>query len=66
VRRGQRLLLSIRDDGIGFTPGETETSGLGLATIRERAEIMGATITIRSRPRRGTEIRVALTVARPA
>jgi PAS domain S-box-containing protein len=66
VRRGQRMLLTIRDDGIGFTPGETEPHGLGLATIRERAEIMGATITIRSRPRRGTEIRVALPIAKPA
>ena len=66
VRRGQRMLLSVRDDGIGFTPGETESRGLGLATIRERAEIMGATVTIRSRPRRGTEIRVVLPLAKQA
>ena len=40
---------------------------LGLATMRERAEIMGATLTIQSRPRRGTEVRVVLplTATRP-
>jgi PAS domain S-box-containing protein len=66
VHRGQRILLSVRDDGIGFTPGESETHGLGLATIRERAEIMGASVTIRSRPHRGTEVRVVLPIAKPA
>ncbi len=60
ARRGQRLALSIHDDGVGFTPGASEPHGLGLATMRERAEIMGATLTIRSRPRRGTEVRVVL------
>jgi signal transduction histidine kinase len=35
--------------------------------MRERAEIMGATLTIQSRPRRGTEVRVVLplTATRP-
>jgi PAS domain S-box-containing protein len=63
ARRGQRLLLSIHDDGIGFTPDSAEPRGIGLATMRERAEIMGASFTIRSRPQRGTEIRVALPLA---
>ncbi len=62
ARRGQRVLLTIHDDGVGFPPGEIETRGLGLATMRERAEIMGATLTIRSRPRRGTEVRVVLPI----
>jgi signal transduction histidine kinase len=58
ARRGQRMLLTIYDDGIGFTPSASEPHGLGLATMRERAEIMGATLTIRSRRPRGTEVRV--------
>jgi PAS domain S-box-containing protein len=60
ARRRQRLLLIIHDDGVGFSPKVPEAHGLGLVTMRERAEIMGATLTIRSRPRRGTEIRVTL------
>ena len=60
ARRGQAIVLTIRDDSVGFTPDTAETRGLGLVTMRQRAEIMGATLTIRSRPRRGTEIRVVL------
>jgi len=62
AKRGHRVLLTILDDGVGFTPASAETHGLGLATMRERAEILGASLTIRSRPRRGTEIRVVVPV----
>ena len=46
--------------GLGFT---FLLVSLGLVTMRERAEIMGAALTIRSRPRRGTEVRVVLPLA---
>jgi two-component system, NarL family, sensor histidine kinase NreB len=59
ARRGQRLVLTVHDDGLGFAAADP-TRGLGLATMRERAEIMGGTLTIRSRRRHGTEIRVVL------
>ena len=62
ARRGQRVLLTVLDDGVGFAPATAEAHGLGLATMRERAEIMGASLTIRSRARRGTEIRVVVPV----
>ncbi|MCC6767013.1 MAG: PAS domain S-box protein [Deltaproteobacteria bacterium] len=67
ARRGQRLLLTVHDDGVGFSPAgaESESRGLGLATMRERAEIMGAVFTIRSRPRGGTEVRVVLPIGAP-
>lgn len=60
VRRGHTIVLTVHDDGVGFTPSTVESRGLGLTTMRERAEIMGATLTIQSRPRRGTEVRVVL------
>jgi PAS domain S-box-containing protein len=63
TRRGQSIVLAIHDDGVGFTPAAAEPRGLGLVTMRERAEIMGAALTIRSRPRRGTEVRVVLPLA---
>jgi signal transduction histidine kinase len=65
TRRGQNAVLAIQDDGVGFVPGAAEPRGLGLVTMRERAEIMGATLTIQSRPRRGTEVRVVLPLASP-
>lgn len=55
----QGLELVVRDDGAGFDP-ETigEDAGLGLAGIREQAEILGGTFAIRSAPGAGTELRV--------
>ena len=53
------LLLVVRDTGAGF---ETSTlgsnDGLGLAGIREQAEVLGGTFSIDSAPGTGTELRV--------
>jgi signal transduction histidine kinase len=54
------LELLVRDDGRGFDPAALEsTEGLGLAGIREQAEILGGTFEIHSAPQRGTELRVS-------
>jgi signal transduction histidine kinase len=53
------LELIVRDDGDGFAPASLDSSaGLGLAGIREQAEILGGTFGIRSAPGEGTELRV--------
>jgi signal transduction histidine kinase len=53
------LLLVVRDAGAGFDPGTLgESEGLGLAGIREQAEILGGSFAIRSAPGAGTEVRV--------
>jgi len=54
------LELSIQDDGKGFDYAQTAAvgSGLGLKSMRERAELTGGTFTIDSHPRRGTAISV--------
>jgi signal transduction histidine kinase len=61
-------LLLVRDDGQGFDPSAPKSqsagSGLGLSTMRERAEAVGGTLTLFSAPGQGTE--VTLTVARDA
>jgi len=52
------LALEIRDNGRGFTrinPG-TEDHGLGLYTIRERVELLGGIIRIKSSDKIGTNI----------
>lgn len=58
--------LTISDDGSGFPPidvdlerkqGEAKThSGLGLRTMRERAEALGGTLKVHSTPGRGTKV----------
>ena len=50
------VTLEIRDDGIGFDPGETTAEHLGLRIMQERAEAVGATISIESSPGQGTTI----------
>jgi PAS domain S-box-containing protein len=56
--RGQ-LILQVRDDGQGFDPGGTEPGQLGLSIMRERAEAIGAMLTITSQPGRGTQVTLA-------
>jgi len=51
--------LSIRDDGAGFDPAaDRGRPGLGLASMRERVELLGGRLDIRSAPGRGTTIDV--------
>jgi len=52
------LCLTIQDDGIGLP--EVITPGVGLASMRERAEELGGTFKIHSRRVSGTEIEVCL------
>ena len=54
--------MSIIDDGVGFDPellGRQEAApGLGLITMKERAEFAGGRFAVRSEPGRGAEIRI--------
>ncbi|QKG58165.1 PAS domain S-box protein [Hymenobacter sp. BRD128] len=54
-REENQLYLSVEDDGVGFDTGaETSLSGIGLAGIRTRVGLLGGTVSINSRPGRGT------------
>ena len=58
--------LSIHDDGLGFVPERTTTSGhYGLGMMRERAEAVGALLSITSQPGRGTELTIRWTKTPP-
>jgi signal transduction histidine kinase len=50
--------LFVRDDGQGFDPASLPPNSLGLGIMRERAEAIGAALTIESRPGSGTQIEV--------
>ncbi|MDH2429626.1 sensor histidine kinase [Sphaerisporangium sp. TRM90804] len=52
---------SVDDNGGGFDVDDVPASGgMGLSTMRERAELMGGTITIMSRPGRGTHAELVI------
>jgi two-component system, NarL family, sensor histidine kinase UhpB len=56
---GGGVLLEVSDDGRGFAFDESER-GLGIGGMRERALLIGADLTIESRPGRGTTVRLAV------
>jgi nitrate/nitrite-specific signal transduction histidine kinase len=54
-------MLSVQDDGIGMPGQLTETNGgLGLRIMRNRASIIGATLTIESAEPTGTLVTCTL------
>ena len=55
---GDRLFLSLSDEGLGFDPNSLETSGLGILSMRGRARVLGGEFEIHSKPGKGTRINV--------
>ena len=53
--------LRIHDDGRGFDPAHIPSGHYGLSMMRERAEAVGARLTVASQPGHGTEIAVRWT-----
>ena len=55
-----KALLVIEDQGVGFDPDSVEARDghLGLASIRERTELQGGTLSIESSPGAGTRIMI--------
>jgi signal transduction histidine kinase len=56
--------LSVRDDGSGFDPARA-TDGFGVLGMRERAELLGGTLTVTSSPGAGTTVEAAIPLADP-
>jgi PAS domain S-box-containing protein len=55
-----RLALTIADDGVGFDAAAQVTTGLGLLTMRERAEFLGGRLVVDAAPGQGTRIQVSV------
>jgi len=56
---GQRIEFEVSDDGCGFDPREiVDKGGMGLTSIRERAEGLGGTLSLNSVPGQGTTLKV--------
>ena len=53
---GTAMELRIRDDGQGFDPEQTIHGHYGLGMMRERAEAVGALLSVTSQPGHGTEL----------
>ena len=62
IRTGEgRTVLTVRDNGRGFEPGTASGyPGLGLQSMTERAAALGGTISISSKPGKGTVVEVSV------
>ena len=63
--QGDRITLSIKDDGKGFDVRQTQTDqqrGIGLRNMRERMEGLGGSLKIYS-DNQGTEVQASLTIS---
>ncbi len=62
------VIASVEDDGSGFDANEIQRpgqprKGLGLATLQERAELLGGRVVFESRIGRGTKVRIEIPMA---
>jgi two-component system nitrate/nitrite sensor histidine kinase NarX len=65
VHEENAIELSIRDDGQGFDPEQTISGHYGLSMMHERAEGVGARLSITSQPGHGTQFTIHWTQPSP-
>jgi len=58
--RGGQILLRIVDDGVGITPEQYHSGGMGLVSMRERVCVVGGTCKVTSGPLKGTIVEVSV------
>jgi signal transduction histidine kinase len=62
-RVGDDAVLEVADDGVGFDIAHVRPDRLGLRVMRERASLVGGELTVSSRPRSGSKVRLAVPLA---
>jgi PAS domain S-box-containing protein len=70
-QEGNTVLFSVEDDGIGFdergtTAGNPEEKGLGLATMKGRAQMVGGVLEVRTQEGKGTRITLSIPIQQGA
>lgn len=58
LRLGETVRLAVADNGIGFDLSDVTADHMGLRIMRERAEAIGATLSIYTEPGDGTQISI--------
>jgi signal transduction histidine kinase len=56
TRHHERFMLIVQDNGNGFEVAERNLSGMGIRIMRYRAQVIGATLDLKSRPKQGTQV----------
>ena len=63
VATNGELRLTVTDNGRGFRP-ENVSSGFGLESMRQRAAVIGAVLTVTSEPQNGTRVELSMPTGR--
>ena len=59
--KDKKIVLTVADDGRGFNPEKNKNAGhFGLTGMQERAQLIGGTLDITSKPGQGTKIQLAI------
>jgi signal transduction histidine kinase len=64
--KGNKVVVLVEDDGIGFHSVASVRGGLGLLGVRERVEALYGSLQIHSQPNKGTAVQVQIPVGAPA
>jgi signal transduction histidine kinase len=67
ARQNERLMVRVADNGVGFdvdavNAGYDDRGSFGMVNMRERAELMDGTVSIKSVPGRGTTVTVSIPI----
>jgi len=60
LREGDRVRLSVTDDGAGFEPDQVPRGHLGLIGMRQRVDLVGGELRVESQPGHGTIIEASI------
>lgn len=66
TREGDRLSLTVEDDGSGFEPDQVPRGHLGLHGMRQRADRAGGELTVSSTLGKGTRVQAVMPVSEAA
>jgi PAS domain S-box-containing protein len=66
IEHDGQLRIEVRDWGIGFDIDRVREGHFGLEGIQERAKVFGGSVSIKSQPRKGTDIVVELPIHGPS
>jgi two-component system, NarL family, sensor kinase len=66
ARDGDRVSLSVADDGAGFDPDKVPRGHLGLLGMRQRLDLVGGELRVDSRIGRGTTIEARVPTPEPS
>lgn len=60
TKSNEDVNITVADDGKGFLEGEATGKGIGLSNMKKRAEIIGASVFIESKPGTGTKMKLLI------